>query len=119
MHASPGRDDGDGLAPEMPDALIQAQLRDCDADLIFVGHTHRSMDRRIGRWHVVNLGSVSNPPTAERRANYVVLTATQTGYTIEHRLVDYDRLAVIKAVKELEHPGASFICKHLGDSESC
>jgi predicted phosphodiesterase len=33
---------------------------ECDADLICVGHTHRPMNRQIGRWHVINLGSVSN-----------------------------------------------------------
>jgi predicted phosphodiesterase len=116
VHASPGRDDGEGISPEMPNAVIQANLQGCDADLVCVGHTHRPMNRQIGRWHVVNLGSVSNPPTAERRASYVLLEATETGYNLEHHLVDYDRSAVIKAVEELGHPGAAFICKHLRES---
>lgn len=115
VHASPGRDDGEGIAPEMPDVVIQAQLRGCTADLICVGHTHRPMNRQIGQWRVVNLGSVSNPPAAERRASYVVLEATQTGYELEHHLVEYDRTAVIKAMEELEHPGVAFVRRHLSD----
>jgi predicted phosphodiesterase len=113
VHAAPGQDDGMGIAPGMPDDMIQAQLQGCTADLVCVGHTHRPMNRRLERWHVVNLGSVSNPPTEERRASYVLLHATEAGYHVEHRLVEYDREAVISALERIRHPGAAFIIKHL------
>jgi predicted phosphodiesterase len=113
VHASPGRDDGAGIAPDMSDAAIQASLEECEAGLVCVGHTHGPVNRRVGRWHVVNLGSVSNPPTTERRASYVLLQADKMGYQIEHRLVEYDREAVVRALEQLGHPGAAFIIKHL------
>src|SRR5688572_21341397 len=62
VHAAPGRDDGAGIAPEMRDDVIRASLHGCAADLVCVGHTHRPMNRQVDQWHVVNLGSVSNPP---------------------------------------------------------
>jgi predicted phosphodiesterase len=113
VHASPGRDDGMGIAPEMPDDVIQACLQECTADLVCVGHTHRSMNRQVSQWHVVNLGSVSNPPTGERRASYALLRATEAGYRLEHCLVEYDRQAVINTLERMRHPGAAFIIKHL------
>lgn len=113
VHASPGRDDGAGIAPDMSDDAIGASLEGCEADLVCVGHTHRPVNRRVGPWHVVNLGSLSDPPTAERRASYVLLQADKTGYQVEHRLVEYDREAVVSVLERLGHPGAAFIIKHL------
>jgi predicted phosphodiesterase len=113
VHASPGRDDGLGIAPAMPDEEIMAALRGCTADLVCVGHTHRPMNRQVGQWHVANLGSVSNPPTAERRASYMLLRASEAGYRLEHCLVEYDRQAVIDALERMRHPGAGFIIRHL------
>ena len=71
------------------------------------------MNRQIDQWHIVNLGSLSNPPTAERRASYVLLHAAETGYQVEHRLVAYNREAVVRALERLRHPGAAFIIRHL------
>jgi predicted phosphodiesterase len=115
VHAAPGYDDGLGISPGMSDEGIQASLQGCGADLVCVGHTHRPMNRYVGSWHVVNLGSVSNPPTTERRASYVLLQASESGYQLEHCLVEYDRAAVISALKQLKHPGTQFIIGHLRD----
>jgi predicted phosphodiesterase len=65
VHAAPGYDDGEGIAPDMPDGIIRAKLQGCAANLVCIGHTHRPVNRQVDQWHVVNLGSVSNPPTAE------------------------------------------------------
>ena len=96
----------------MSDEAIQGSLQGCEAPLIGVSHTHRPLNRRIGAWHVVNLGSVSNPPTAERRASYVLLHADETGYHLEHRLVEYDREAVVRVLERQRHPGAAYLSKH-------
>ncbi|MDQ2998453.1 MAG: metallophosphatase family protein [Chloroflexota bacterium] len=114
VHAAPGRDDGDGITPEMSDTTIQVMLQGCMANVVCVGHTHRPMNRQIGRWHVINLGSVSNPPPTDWRASYVLLEASETGYDLEHYRVDYDRAAVIRALDAVGHPGAAFIRKQLG-----
>ena len=43
------------------------------------------------------------------------LRADEKGYAIEHRLVDYDRNAVITALERQRHPAAPFIIGHLRD----
>jgi predicted phosphodiesterase len=113
VHASPGRDDGAGIAPATSDETLLASLQGCSADLVCVGHTHQPVNRRVGRWHVINLGSVSNPATADRRASYMLLQAEPTGYHLVHRLVEYDYAAVIQTVERQRHPGAAYIIKHL------
>ena len=61
VHSAPGHDDGLGLlAGSSPDELLE-RVRGCDADLVFGGHHHMPLDERVGSFHLVNLGSVSNP----------------------------------------------------------
>ncbi|HEX6270414.1 MAG TPA: metallophosphoesterase family protein [Anaerolineales bacterium] len=113
VHASPGKDDGQGICPDISeDELIQV-LNGCTAELICVGHTHLPVNRRVGKWHVVNLGSVSNPRYPDLRASYVILDYTSNGYTIHHRRVDYNREQVVALLKDLRHPGANFIINHM------
>lgn len=109
VHSSPGQDDGRGLTPRQSDETLLGLLDQCDADLICVGHTHWPMNRHVGAYHVVNLGSVSNPVTPDLKASYVLLHATSSGYTIEHRRVAYDREAVIDVVRRVRHPADEYI----------
>src|SRR5258707_13314567 len=109
VHASPGRDDGPGLQPRHSDDQLEHLLAGCEADLFIVGHTHVPLDRRVGRRHVINLGSISNPVTPGLQATYVLLDADEQGYRIQLRRVDYDREAVITAIEHSRHPTPSFL----------
>jgi predicted phosphodiesterase len=115
VHGSPGLDGGMGIAPHMHDEEIIGRLQGCSAQLICVGHTHYPLNRRVGEWHVVNPGSLSNPQLndPDKRASYVLLSADKAGYQVEHRRVEYDRAAVIAALERQRHPGAAFIIRHL------
>jgi predicted phosphodiesterase len=115
VHGVPGQDGGDGIAPFMSDEEIEQCVQGSSAQLICVGHTHYPLNRRVGRWHVVNLGSLSNPQLndPDKRASYVLLTAGETGYQVEHRRVEYDRAAVIAALEHMGHPGGAYIIRHL------
>jgi predicted phosphodiesterase len=66
VHASPGRDDGEGITPHRPDDELGRALEGADADIVLAGHTHQPTDRRVGNTRAVNGGSVSNPITADR-----------------------------------------------------
>ena len=109
VHASPGRDDGPGIQPKHSDDQLEQRLAGCEADLVIVGHTHVPLDRQVGRIHVINLGSVSNPVTVGLQATYVLLEANEHGYSVQLRRVDYDREAVIKAIEHSRHPSPSFL----------
>jgi predicted phosphodiesterase len=89
VHASPGSD-GRGVHPGLSDADLRSLFTDCAADLVCVGHTHWPMDVRVDDLRVVNLGSVSNPLPPDLRGTYVILEADDSGYRIEHRLVDVE-----------------------------
>jgi predicted phosphodiesterase len=112
-HAAPGRDDGLGLHPGLHQDDLLYVLGDCDADLIFGGHHHQTLDVNVNGKHIVNVGSVSNPFPPDLRASYVMLEATSSGYHLEHRRVAYDRDAVVEAVKRYRHPGAEYIQQHM------
>ena len=109
VHASPGRDDGPGIQSKHSDGKLEQRLAGCEADLVIVGHTHVPLDRQVGRIHVINLGSVSNPVTPGLQATYVLLDADEHGYNIQLRRVDYDRETVIKAIEQSRHPTPSFL----------
>jgi predicted phosphodiesterase len=113
VHAAPGMDDGQGLHPYIPDEKVLRLLDGCNADLICVGHTHWPMNRRTGSYHVVNVGSVSNPVTPDLQACYALLHADHNGYRVEHRRVGYDRAAVIAAIHAVHHPAGEYIVSML------
>jgi predicted phosphodiesterase len=108
IHGAPGADDIP-IYPTLSDQEITTHLTDCEADLICMGHTHTAMNRQVGDWHVVNLGSISNPKGDDWRASYVYLTADSTGYEVQHRRVAYDYQAVLDILEALHHPSRAFI----------
>jgi hypothetical protein len=81
--------------------------------LVFGGHHHMPLDERIGVYHLVNLGSVSNPYAPDLRASYAVLECDQSGYSVRLRRVDYNRESVIEHMRRLRHPGSSYVIGHL------
>jgi predicted phosphodiesterase len=109
VHAAPGTDDGPGLQAAMSDADLRAAVTGCQAGVVFAGHTHRPMDRTVDGIRLVNLGSVSNPLTPDKRASYVFLAADRDGYQLEHRRVPYDPAAVLAAIDRSGHPCAAFL----------
>ncbi len=109
VHASPGRDDGDGVTPHRDEADLRNDLEAADADLVCTGHTHQPTDRRVGDVRAINLGSVSNPITDDLRASYVIIHADRTGHNVEHRRVSYDHDAFLATVARSGHPEADYI----------
>jgi putative phosphoesterase len=109
VHAAPGTDDGMGININTSDEELCTLVEKADADLVLVGHTHLPFDRMAGNIRVVNPGSVSNPFPPDLRASYAILDADVDGYSILHRRVDYDREAVIRAVRKVNHPALDYI----------
>jgi predicted phosphodiesterase len=109
VHASPGRDDGDGITPQRDEEELRRDLEGSDAQLVLAGHTHQPADRVVGDVRAVNLGSVSNPVTDDLRASYVILHADRGGHLVEHRRVSYDRDAFLASIARSGHPAADYI----------
>ncbi len=115
VHAAPGHDDGPAFFPSMSEDEAAGLLAGCKADLVFVGHTHRPLDLTVDGIRLINPGSVSNPFPPDLRASYALLNATESGYQVEHRRVEYDREAVVAAVHHPTqgHPSAEYIVRFM------
>jgi predicted phosphodiesterase len=112
VHASPGTDDGEGIHAGRSNAELRALIAGAEADVIFVGHTHEPLVRRVDGVLVVNLGSISNPRSPDLRASFVLLEITGSGLEFAHRRVSYDHQAFIESVHRSRHPAAKFILSY-------
>ena len=120
VHAAPGTDDGSGIRLDHTDDDLRVILKGCDADLIFVGHTHILLDKIVDGTRIVNLGSISNPNTPDLRASYVTIETTNSGYSLEFQRVEYDYNAVIDNIYAVKHPTPDYLVgfmqgKHLSE----
>jgi predicted phosphodiesterase len=109
VHAAPGTDDGLGVRRDHSDDDLRGILANCNADLVFVGHTHIPLDKIIDGVRVVNIGSISNPNTPDLRASYVTLGTTNDGYNLDFHRVDYDHNAVIENIHAVKHPTPDYL----------
>jgi putative phosphoesterase len=115
-HVAPGVNDGPGIHPSHSDDVLAEMLRNADADLVCVGHTHWPLERHIGQVHVVNDGSVSMPWSTDVRASYVLIDADESGYEVQLHRAEYDHAAAIQAVRSAHHPSGDFIVNWLAGS---
>lgn len=109
VHASPGRDDGDGITPHRPESELLQELAGAEADIVCAGHTHQPTGRKVGDVRAVNLGSVSNPVTDDLRASYVIIHADRHGHAVEHRRVAYDHDRFLAGLERCGHPEVDYI----------
>jgi predicted phosphodiesterase len=113
VHARPGSDEAPGIHPRVSEEVLGAAAAECDADLVFSGHTHWPWEVSVNSVQLVNVGSVSNPFPADLRAGYVLLEAKESDYNLQHRRVAYDREAVGRELQRVKHPAARYIIGHM------
>lgn len=87
------------LKPDTPKEDFE-EFRDVEQDLIFLGHTHLSMDRKIFGKRFINPGSLGQPRDGDIRAAYAVL---EDGEITFHRM-EYDIESVIEKMREKHYP---------------
>jgi predicted phosphodiesterase len=93
LHGLPGNFFA-GFRPDSPDRWIEQQLRPIPEPTVADGHTHFPMERRVGRWQIVNTGSAGAPFDGDPRPDYVLLDGDRAGWRVTIRRVEYDRDAV-------------------------
>jgi len=94
-HGSPGGDMYKYLRPDVSQKELEDELKDIHADIVFIGHTHLPMVRRIHDIIVVNPGSVGQPRDGVPMASYAVW---EDG-SISIKRVPYDIEATIKGLQ--------------------
>ncbi len=93
VHGSPRRND-EGLHPQLTDAELAPLLAGVSEETIVAAHTHLALDRRIGRWHLLNPGSVGVPLRGELVASYLLLDGDGDGWRGTLRRVPFSNDAV-------------------------
>lgn len=95
-HGSPDSDT-EIITTSTPDTRLAELLGGVEEPTVVCGHTHRQFDRRVGRWRVVNAGSVGLPYEGRPGAYWALL-----GPDIELRRTHYD---LDRALAELRADG--------------
>ncbi len=110
VHGSP-RSPFEPIFPITSDADAELMLQDVEEATIFAAHSHLALERRVGRWHVLNAGSVGNPLDGDLRASYIVLEGDENGWRGVLRRVSFDNERVYR---EFERTGFVEQCGVVG-----
>lgn len=108
VHASPGADDGPGIAPDTSEEQLGQLLTGCGADVVIGGHTHRAADRVIDGIRALNPGS-TGLPRSHGIANWLLVEDDGDQLAVTHRGVPYDASAVAADLRHRRHPNAEFV----------
>ncbi len=102
-HGTPGDDEG-FLKPDTASEEALDSLLDREGRLGIGGHIHVQMDRDLGRWRAINVGSVGLSFDAPGKVQWGLFTFKDGDVTIDLRQLDYDVDAVIADLNTVAHP---------------
>jgi putative phosphoesterase len=108
-HATP-RDDDEIFTEQTPDDTMAEMLSGTTQSTVVCGHTHMQVDRRVGRWRVINAGSVGMPYDDGPDARWALL-----GPGVAHRRTNLDQERMAEAIRASGWPQAE---QFLGESPS-
>lgn len=109
-HGVPGDDEGYGLTPTSTDEVAADSLLDREGRLAIGGHIHIQMDRTVGNWRVINVGSVGCPFDANiGKAEYGIFTFTDGAMQVDLRAVPYDVDAVLADSEMRGNPATAWL----------
>ncbi|GAB4517009.1 MAG: metallophosphoesterase family protein [Anaerolineae bacterium] len=89
-HAVPGDDESMALKPDSPAEEAADALLDREGRMGIGGHTHLQMDRDLGRWRAINVGSVGFSSDMPGRAQWGLFTFEADSVIVNLRAVPYD-----------------------------
>ncbi len=111
-HAVPG-DDEPLLTPETSDEEARDWLLDRECRLGIGGHIHRQYDRDLGRWRILNPGSVGMPFDVKGQAGWALLTFEGDSVTVDLRRVPFDVEGVIADAQAVGYPHPDWLATRL------
>ncbi len=103
-HGIPGDDESNALKPDTPDEEARDALLDREGCMGIGGHTHLKMDRPLGRWRAINVGSVGWSFGAPGIAEWGLFTFENGEAHVDLRPVPYNVPAVLKDFETVQHP---------------
>lgn len=112
-HGIPGDDESNALHPDTPDEEAADALLDREGRLGIGGHTHLPMDRALGRWRAVNIGSVGMSFDMPGMAQWGLFTFENGEVDVDLRAVPYDVDAVLADARDAGHPAPDWIAARI------
>jgi predicted phosphodiesterase len=112
-HGIPGDDEGSTLTPTSSEDEATDALLDREGTLGIGGHIHVQMDRTVGAWRIVNVGSIGISFDAPGKAQYGIFTFENGAVTVDLRAVPYDVEAVIADSGARSNPATDFLAGKL------
>ncbi len=85
------------IEPYLPEEKVSEWLAGVEETTYIAGHYHIAFERWVGKWHILNPGSLGVPLDGIRKANYLILDGDETGWHPTFRRVDYDVQRVLAA----------------------
>ncbi len=89
VHGSP-RSHWEPMFVITPEDEMLAMLEGVEENIVIAGHTHLPMERQVGRWQVINPGSVGQPLDGNYDACYMLFDSCADGWRATFRRVPYD-----------------------------
>ncbi|MEA3376073.1 MAG: YfcE family phosphodiesterase [Chloroflexota bacterium] len=107
-HGSPASED-EHLTPDTPEGRLRELASMVAADVVIVGHSHRSFTRDVDGVRFINTGSVGRPDDGDPRACYAVMEIglpPDRAPRVTHYRVAYDVERAVAAIREEGLPEA-------------
>ena len=106
-HATP-RNDAEIFTRLTPEVRLLPVFEGITADVVVCGHTHMQFDRTVGRYRVVNAGSVGMP-FGQPGAHWLLL-----GPDVQPRRTPYDLVKAAERIRATEYPQAqNFVARNV------
>lgn len=110
VHGSP-RSAWESILPDITEAEAELALGGVEEATLVAAHTHLPMDRQVGRWHIINPGSVGVPLHGRHEATYMLMEGTPDGWRATQRRLPLDPTPVLA---EFERQGFGEECGVIG-----
>jgi predicted phosphodiesterase len=99
VHGTP-RSHFEPIFPNVAEAELAVLLEGVEESTVICAHTHLSLDRQLGRWHVINPGTVGVPLDGTSGAQYALLEGDERGWRVTFRRVAYDNSPLFTAFEQ-------------------
>ena len=102
VHGSPSDPLNEYVHPEVARRTSESLLKEANADVLIMGHTHVPMSLHINGKLILNPGGVGQPRDRDPRASYMLLEVEEGHVSFTHHRVEYD---IDKAAREIIRAG--------------
>lgn len=112
FHAIPGNDET-FLDATTPDEQARDYLLDREGRLAIYGHIHQQLERDLGAWKVVNVGSVGDSKTTGV-AHWGLFTFEGNKVDIDLRQISFDTARLVTMIEQSDFPLKNWLLTRLG-----